>query len=87
MKVKDNLVFQEVADEKIVVPVGTESENIGGIIKLNETGAFLWKILSKKDVTREELIDILCEEFHIERGTAKEDIDAFIKELSIMGCL
>ena len=45
MKIKDNYVLQEVAKEYLVVPIAEEADRLQGIIRLNESGAFLWKYL------------------------------------------
>ena len=47
MKIKDGYLHREVAGNIIVVPVGEASMNFNGMINLNETGAFLWKLFEK----------------------------------------
>ena len=54
MKIKDNYVLQTMADEYIVVPVGEEADRVHGIIKLNETGAFLWKRMAGEKQIRKK---------------------------------
>ena len=86
MKINENYVLQEVADENIIIPVGEAADKLHGIIKLNITGAYLWKLLSQDDLSTEELTEKMITEFSIDEGTAKEDISMFVKRLSEYGC-
>ena len=87
MRIKDNYVLQEVADEYIVVPVGEESQKLGGIIRLNETGAFLWLLLKGTDYSVHDLTCALSSKFSIEPEIAEKDIYKFIQEIHALGCL
>ena len=86
MKINENYVLQEVADENIIIPVGEAADKLHGIIKLNITGAYLWKLLSQDDLSTEELTEKMITEFSVDEGTAKEDISMFVKRLSEYGC-
>ena len=81
MKIKDGFVIREVAGSFIVVAVGEAVKNFNGIINLNETGAFLWKIL-ESGATKEELVAKLLEEYDVDEKTAMEDVGKFINKLS-----
>lgn len=80
MKIKDGFIIREVAGSFIVVAVGSAAKNFNGIINLNETGAFLWKIL-ERGATEEELLAKMTEEYDVDEETARKDIDAFINKL------
>ena len=47
MKVKENFVLKKIGGSYMVVPVRTRAVDFSGIIKLSESGAFLWKILER----------------------------------------
>ena len=81
MKIKKDFMIREVAGTSIVVPVGEASLNFNGLITLNETGTFLFKIL-KDGATKDELLEKLLAEYEIDEDTAKKDIDKFIDKLS-----
>ena len=87
MRINDNFVLQEMVDEHIVVPVGEAADKIHGIIRLNATGAFLWKLMSQKDQTEEELITALTAEYATDAETAKKDIDSFVSIIKEFGCI
>ena len=80
MKIRDGFILREVADSFIVVAVGEAVKTFNGIVNLNETGAFLWKIL-EQGATKEELLKKLTEEYDVDDATAKKDIDAFVAKL------
>lgn len=81
MKIKDNFVLKKIAGSYVVVPVRTRAVDFSGIIKLSESGAFLWKLL-EKGADREELIAAMLDEYAVDEATAAADIDRFIAKLS-----
>lgn len=87
MIIKDSFVLQELVDEYMVVPVGDEADRMQGIIRLNETGAFLWKLLSEKDQTEDDLVKAITDEYDTDNETAKKDVTAFIDTIKQFGCL
>ena len=80
MKIKNNFVLKKIAGSYVVVPVRTRAVDFSGIIKLTESGAFLWKIL-ENGADREELIAKMLEEYAVDEATAAADIDRFVAKL------
>ncbi len=80
MKIKEGFILREVADNYIVVAVGSAVKEFNGIINLNETGAFLWKILEKGG-EKQDLLDALLNEYEVEKEVAEKDVDKFIAKL------
>lgn len=80
MKVKDNFILKKIAGSYMVVPVRTRAVDFSGIIKLSESGAFLWSIL-EKGADREELIAKMLDEYDVDEARAAADIDKFITKL------
>ena len=78
MKINDGFMLRNVAGKNIVVAVGDAAVDFDGLISLNETGAFLWKIL-ENGADYDTLLTRFLEEYDIDEATAKRDIDAFIK--------
>ncbi len=82
MKLKYNFVVNDVAGETVAVSVGGTADSFNGYIKLNETGAFIFKML-KNDVTREDIIEALSREYpDATNADICESVDALIKKLS-----
>lgn len=81
MKIKNGFILRQVADNYLVVAVGDAVKDFNGIINLNETGAFLWKIL-ESGATEEELVKKLTEEYDVDEETAKKDVGKFVAKLA-----
>lgn len=82
MKLKYDFVINNVAGETVAVSVGDNDGRFNGYIKLNETGAFIFKIL-KKDTTREAIIKALCAEYpDATDKDAAESVDTLIEQLN-----
>lgn len=80
MKIKDGFVLREVRNNYVVVAVGKRSNEFKGVINLNESGALLFKALNK-DVTKEDLIQVLLDNYEVSPEKARESVDMFIKKL------
>ena len=72
MKIKEGFILREVAGNYIVVAVGEAVKNFNGVINLNESGAFLWKILSQGVENESQLVDALLGEYDVEKEIAGE---------------
>lgn len=87
MKLKYNFVTSVVADKTVAVAIGNELGKKNGIIKMNETGAFIFNML-KNDVEKKAIVDALENEY--EGATRKElekAVDSFLAELKKCGVL
>ena len=73
-------MLREVAGSYVVVAVGKRSEQFNGMVNLNETGAFLWKLV-EQGASRDELLNSLLEAYEVEREKAEQDVDKFISVL------
>lgn len=80
MKVKPGYMIREVAGYNVVVPVGDATMNFNGMINLNETGAFLWKLL-EEDTDEEKLVGALLAEYDIAEDAARRDVGEFIAKM------
>ena len=87
MKVKDGFVLTEAAGNSLVVAVGDMADKFSGYIKLNSTGAFIWKLIEKKALSADELAVAMASEYGISEDIAKRDILAFEKTLGTAGIL
>lgn len=86
MKINENFLLREVAGNTIVVPVGEAAEKFNGMVKLNETGIFLWRAL-QQETNEAEVTEALCQEYEVDEATAKKDVAAFIQLLHNAGIL
>ena len=80
MKIKKGFVLRKVGGENIVVPVGEMSKSFHGMIKLNETGGFLWNFFLKEQ-SEEEAVAALLGEYEVSREEAGRDVERFAEIL------
>lgn len=86
MKIKDGFMLREVAGSNVVVSVGKRADEFNGMVHLNETGAFFWK-MAEKGCTREELIKEGLDVYDVSEEVIKKDVDKFINILESNGLL
>lgn len=86
MKIKDGFILREVAGSYLVVAVGARVKEFNGMVNLNETGAFLWKLL-EKGAEKEEMTEALLKEYDVQKEVAAADVNAFTAKLAEAGLL
>lgn len=80
MKIKKGFLLSEIDDTGVVVATGKMSKSFNGMVTLNSTGIFLWKIL-EHGTDKETLISELKNEYEIDVKTAQSDVEDFINTL------
>ena len=78
MKIKEGFILREVAGDTIAMP--SSEMNLNAMITLNETGAFLWKLL-ETETTVEALTAAIVEKYSTDEETAKSAVENFVKKL------
>ena len=86
MKLKYEFVERLIVDEYVLVPTGEAARSFAGMITTSEVGAFLIKTL-KNDVTKEDLIALLMEEYEVDKETAYNDVETFLEQLNALNLL
>ena len=87
MQISKDFILQKVGSSYVAVPVGKASKTFHGMVRLNETGVFLWKKLSEKDCTEEDLVNAILEEYNITREIAAADVHRIVEQLRNSGIL
>lgn len=80
MKIIKEFILREIAGEAILIPTGKTSQEFNGMINLSESAALIWKNLEKVD-SLDELVDMITDEYEIDRETAFNDVFEFVGEL------
>ncbi len=86
MKIRDNFLLREVAGNRIVVPVGEAADRFHGMLKLNETGAYLWHLL-ESPTDEAALMAAMLRDYDIDQETAQRDLQTFLNTLRKAGLL
>lgn len=86
MKVSNNFVLRQVADEYLLIPVGEAALRISGMISLTESGYLLYQKL-QAGCTEPELVALLQQEYEVGQTQAREDVAAFLGKMRALGML
>lgn len=86
MKIRKEFVLREIAGDYIIIPMGKTTLAFKGLITVNEVGAALWKML-QSEKSLDELVKGILDEYDVEEGVAREDIQEFLETLSKNGIL
>ena len=86
MKIDKKFLLREIAGEYIIIPTGRTALEFNGLITVNEVGMELWKML-QKDVTFDDLLNGILEEYDVDENAAREDIQEFLDRLVKGGIL
>lgn len=86
MKRKDEFVMRKVGEHWVIVAVGEESKKFNGMIRVNESGAFLFRQL-EQEMTKEELAQALMKEYEIDEETAIKGVEKFLDAVADAGIL
>lgn len=79
-------MLTEIEGRNIVITVGDATDAFNGYLSLNESSAFLCKLL-ESDVTEEKLVEELASHYSISSDRAAEDIGDFLTELRNISAL
>ena len=85
-KLKEGFLVRKIGSQIMAVPIGPQTSEIHGMIALSESGELLWNRL-KEGADEEQLTDIICENYEIDRETALNDVNKFLRGLSEQGAL
>ena len=86
MKRNADFLLRQVAGSQVLVPVGAATRRFPGMIRINDTGRFLWELL-ETDQTRESLAEALLNRFEVSQEQAAKDVAAFVDKLIPTGAV
>ena len=83
MKLKDGFITHNTRDENLLVATGEAGKSFNGIVRNNETAAFIAELL-KNEITEDEIVNKILEEYDVDEKTARKDVkkllDTFKRE-------
>ena len=74
MKIKNGFELRTICGENIIIAHGVENIDFTKVITLNESAALIWKQVEGKDFTEEDMVQILLDEYEVEKSQAQEDV-------------
>lgn len=81
MRIKDGFFMSEVGTDFVVIAQSIDAKKtFDGMLRLNQTGAFLWKQL-ETEKSESQLVSALTEEYSVEESVAAADCADFLATL------
>ena len=82
MKIREGYVINRLGDGYVVVTVGEACRDFNGLIRLNNSGAFLWNSIQSGADTKEKLIGTMLDYYNgLDEATARADVEEFLKNV------
>lgn len=75
MKIKDGFILRTICGEHIVVGEGLAQVNFNKMLSLNESAAYLWQAVTGKEFTKEDLVQLLLDQYEVTADRAAQDVD------------
>ena len=86
MKRIKEYIKRNIAGEIVLVPAGQTAEDFNGMITLTESGDFIWEHLEEAQDFN-HLVELILEEYDIDKETAAQDASAFLMQLLQSGMI
>lgn len=84
MKLKDGFITHEMDGQQLLV--GTGRSGFAGLVKSNQTAAFIIDCL-KEETDREQVLEAMLDKYDVDRETAGADLDKVLENLRRIGAL
>ena len=87
MKIKKGFILTQVGDGYVAVQAGNDPDRLRGIVRLNGTGAFIWRCL-EKGMTNEQIAEKMVKEYSgVDEALANRAVNDIVGRLEKDGLL
>lgn len=86
MKLKEGFITQDYHDEQLMVRVGRGEGEFYGLVRSNETAAFIVNCL-KRQTSEAEIVRALMDAYEVDAGRAAADVEKILDKLRGIGAL
>lgn len=80
MKTKKGFNLRQVCGENVIVAEGAENIDFSSIISMNESSAYLWNNIQGKEFDKNDLVELLTQEYDVDADTAAKDVEALVAQ-------
>ena len=84
MKLKSNFITQNIGDSQMMVSTG--NSEFRGIVKSNNTAAFIIDCL-KKETSKQKIVDLMFQKYDAPVETIEKDVERVLDSLRSIGAL
>ena len=81
MKLNNNFLIHDTGNGEILIPVGEETKKFHGVIKLNEMGSVIVHLIENDDLSLEEILEHIYDNYEGDPEVVKSSVESFIKTL------
>lgn len=81
LKLKEGILIQEVAGEKILMASGMEEVDYSRMIVLNPSAALLAEALIERSCTLQQLVEILTDVHDADEVSVAKDVEEWLEQL------
>lgn len=81
LKLKEGILIQEVAGEKILMASGMEEVDYSRMIVLNPSAALLAEVLIERSCTLQQLVEILTDVYDADEVSVAKDVEEWLEQL------
>ena len=86
MRVKEGFILHNIGEEYMAVATGEAAEHFNGIVRGNETVAYIFELL-QKETTEEKMVDAMCERYEVDRDIVERDVKNIVAKMREAGFL
>lgn len=86
MKLKEGLIFHAVGEEHMAVATGEAAKSFNGIIRNNETAAYIFELL-QEEITEENIVEAMCERYDAPKDVIASDVADVVERIRKAGLL
>lgn len=79
MKIKKGYRLRPLGKEYILVAEGLDVMDANTMVSMNATAAFLWEAVEGKVFDAETLVQLLLDEYDVDRETAEKDVKTLLQ--------
>lgn len=84
MRIKQGFVMRDVAGQAVAIATGEASKSFHGMVKLNDTGADIWRGV-EEGLAEAAIAERIAAKYEVDSERAREDVDAFIARMHEAG--
>lgn len=81
MKIKSKLKVRKIVNENVVLLPSKENDGTTRLLSLNPTSLFLWEHLQGKDFTEEDAMQLLLDNYDVDKERVIADVKAWVQQL------
>ena len=81
LKMKEGILIQEVAGEKILMASGMEEVDYSRMIVLNPSAALLAEALIERSCTLQQLVEIVTDVYDADEVSGAKDVEEWLEQL------